>query len=240
MDGVPLWGQFTLFMKLDFTAAAVVDFPLRGEWRAVNTPAERVPSHGTDYFGQRYAYDFMRFDATGISSQPGSIMRQLFSGVPAWDFFAWDQPVHCAFAGQVVSVGDGWPDRTVVRTLWELIRSTLSLPQAISQDYRPLTGNFVMIEGEPGVALYAHLRAGSVCVQQGARVAAGAMIGSVGNSGNSTEPHLHFHLMDGRDPLTARGVLVAFRGYQRFVDGAWVDVASGVPARYERIRSVGD
>jgi murein DD-endopeptidase MepM/ murein hydrolase activator NlpD len=224
-------------MTLDLAAAAVVDFPLRGEWRAVNTPAARVPSHGTDYFGQRYAYDFVRFGADGISSQPGSIMRQLFSGVPAADFFAWDQPVHCAFAGEVLSVGDGWPDGTVVRTLWELIRGTLSAPQAIGQDYRPLTGNYVMIEGEPGVALYAHLRAGSVCVQKGARVAAGAMIGTVGNSGNSTEPHLHFHLMDGRDPLTARGVLAAFRGYQRFADGAWTDVASGVPARYERIRS---
>jgi murein DD-endopeptidase MepM/ murein hydrolase activator NlpD len=227
-------------MTFDVAAAVVVDFPLRGEWRAVNTPAERVPSHGTDYFGQRYAYDFVRFDAAGIRSQPGGITRQIFLGVPASDFFAWDQPVHCAFAGHVIGAGDGWPDRPVVRTLWELIRGTLSVPLAISQDYRPLTGNFVMIEGEPGVALYAHLRSGSICVREGAEIDAGAVIGRVGNSGNSTEPHLHFHLMDGRDPLTSHGVLVAFRGYRRFVSDAWVDVAHGVPARYERIRSVAD
>lgn len=44
------------------TGAIVVDFPLRGEWTAYHTPAEKVPSHGTDQLGQRYAYDFVRFD----------------------------------------------------------------------------------------------------------------------------------------------------------------------------------
>jgi hypothetical protein len=38
----------------------VVDFPLRGEWVARNTPGRRVPSHGTDMLGQTYAYDFVR------------------------------------------------------------------------------------------------------------------------------------------------------------------------------------
>jgi murein DD-endopeptidase MepM/ murein hydrolase activator NlpD len=37
-----------------------VEFPLQGEWVAAHTPAERVPSHGTDQLGQRYAYDFLR------------------------------------------------------------------------------------------------------------------------------------------------------------------------------------
>ena len=40
----------------------VVEFPLRGEWVAYYTPAARVPSHGTDQLGQRYAYDFMRIE----------------------------------------------------------------------------------------------------------------------------------------------------------------------------------
>ncbi|GEM_PF-5659200 len=39
-----------------------VRFPLSGEWCAVNTPGFKVPSHGTDQLGQRYAYDFFQID----------------------------------------------------------------------------------------------------------------------------------------------------------------------------------
>ena len=46
----------------ELEGARIVDFPLRGEWRAVHTPASRIPSHGTDMLGQRYAFDFMRLD----------------------------------------------------------------------------------------------------------------------------------------------------------------------------------
>ncbi len=41
----------------------IVEFPLRGDWIAPNTPGHRVPSHGTDIFGQTYAYDFLKVDA---------------------------------------------------------------------------------------------------------------------------------------------------------------------------------
>jgi hypothetical protein len=41
------------------TSPTIIDFPLRGEWVAEATPAQRVPTHGTDLFGQRYAYDFV-------------------------------------------------------------------------------------------------------------------------------------------------------------------------------------
>jgi hypothetical protein len=216
----------------------VVDFPLRGEWRAINTPAERVPSHGTDYFGQRYAYDFARLDVGGTRFQPDSLVRQLVTGMPASRFFCWNQPVHSAFAGRVVSVGDGWPDRHRVSTLWELIRSGLFGRPPKGRDYRPLAGNFVLIEGKPGVALYAHLRERSIKVSEGQTVETGEPIGTVGTSGNTTMPHLHFHLMDGTDPLSAKGLLCAFRRYETFVDNAWVTVDVGVPSRLERIRSV--
>ena len=46
----------------------VVDFPLRGEWAAANTPAHRIPSHGTDMLGQRYAFDFVRIDIIARAS----------------------------------------------------------------------------------------------------------------------------------------------------------------------------
>jgi hypothetical protein len=223
-------------MPFDTASAAVVDFPLDGEWRALNTPAFRVPSHGTDYFAQRYAYDFAQLDATSHKWQSGSLLRQLTIGTPASHFLCWDQPVNAAFAGRVIAVGDGWPDRHNVVALWELLRATLFATPPRGRDYRPLAGNFVLIEGQPGVALYAHLRRGSVIVQQGQSIAAKTPIGRVGNSGNSTMPHLHFHLMDSPDPLSAKGMPCVFRQYELFVDGAWVVVENGAPNRMERIR----
>ena len=221
--------------------AAVVDFPLRGEWRALHTPADRVPSHGTDFFAQRYAFDFVRMDATGTWYYPGEhrdLLRHLTTGIAASRFHCWDQPVHAAAAGRVVAAADGWPDRERVQRLWELARATFVPPRLSKQgDYRPLAGNHVIVEGTEAVAFYAHLRAGSVRVRAGDQVAAGDSLGTVGNSGNSTMPHLHFHLMDGPDPLAARGVGCAFRGYERWTDDRWEPVARGVPGLFERVRA---
>lgn len=222
---------------IDLSSVAVVDFPLRGEWRATNTPANRVPSHGTDYFGQRYAIDFVRADETGKRFHHGSLARHLLGLMPASAFFSWDEPVYSAFDGDVIAIGDGWPDRARINAFWELIRATLFARGPRGADYRPLTGNYVIIEGEVGFAMYGHLRNGSVRVGQGEAVYAGAQIGTVGNSGNTTLPHLHFQLMNGPDPLAARGLPCAFCGYERFVNGSWTAVERGIPDQMERLRS---
>ena len=50
-------------MVEELANSTVVAFPLRGEgWVAVTSPADRIPSHGTDMLGQRYAFDFLRVD----------------------------------------------------------------------------------------------------------------------------------------------------------------------------------
>ena len=56
----------------------VVDFPLRGEWTVERTPAHRIPSHGTDILGQRYAYDFIRTnERAGSHVHPAGRLRWL-------------------------------------------------------------------------------------------------------------------------------------------------------------------
>ena len=88
-------------------------------------------------------------------------------------------------------------------------------------------GNHVVIEVAPEqYLLMAHLRPGSVAVKEGDVVQAGDAIGLTGNSGNSTEPHLHIHLQttpDMFDPL-AIGLPLAFTGYT--VNGEPVDVGT--------------
>ncbi len=70
-----------------------------------------------------------------------------------------------------------------------------------------------MLELDDGThALYAHVQRGSFTVREGERVRAGQVVARCGNSGNSTEPHVHFQLMDGPDPDTARGVPFTWRG----------------------------
>lgn len=189
-----------------------VGFPMTGDWVAVNTPAERIPSHGTDFFGQRFAYDFARLNTSGSGFSRRTGFRHFIYYVPAADFFAWDESIFSAFSGTVLAAKDGWPDRLRVNAIWELIRATFLQREPEASDLRSLLGNYLLIQGELGVALYAHVRQGSIVVQRGQVVRAGERLASVGNSGNSTMPHLHFHVMDRADPWQAQGVYCGFRG----------------------------
>jgi hypothetical protein len=229
---------------LDLSQAVVVEFPVSGEWTAANTPAQRVPSHGTNFFAQRFAIDLFQVDWKTRSPCATLGWRRWLTPISAAAFHCWGQPVHAAFAGRVVNAGDGWPDRRRVHRVWEILKATtplsvltlLSLPRG--KNYRPLIGNFVVVEGAPGVALYAHLQQGSLTIAVGDEVGAKTYLGNVGNSGNSTMPHLHFQVMDRPDPRKAKGKLCAFRGYERYVDGSWHPVAVGVPGYLERVRAV--
>jgi hypothetical protein len=217
--------------------AVEVDLPLRGEWAALHTPAERVPSHGSDFLGQAFAFDFIRVHPRSGMPYERGFWRHLLSAQPAAAFLAWDQPVHAAEDGEVVACSDGWPDRPRMNLVHTLLESE---PSPAGDDLRPLAGNHVIVAGPDAVALYAHLRSGSVAVRRGGRVRRGEHLGRVGNSGSSTQPHLHFHLMDDSDPLRARGVPCRFRLYERWEGERWVEVRRGVPAALERIRLLPD
>jgi hypothetical protein len=214
----------------------IVDAPLRGEWVALQTPAHRVPSHGTDYLGQRYAFDFIRTSPRTDLPYERGFWRHLLGRLPAESFLCWDQPVHSVFDGVVRAAGDGWPDRLLINLVGALLQGELRPGEVSGSDIRPLAGNYMIVEGASSVAFYAHLRRDSLLLRTGDAVRAGEVIGRVGNSGNSSMPHLHFHLMDSADILAAAGVPVRFRSYARLERGAWVAVDDGVPGKLERIR----
>jgi len=222
----------------------VVDLPLRGEWTVERTPAERIPSHGTDVFGQRYAYDLIRVDdRPGLHVHPAGTLRWVVLGGRTRDCYGWGQPVHAAAGGEVVAALDGVGERRrihVVRESWIALRNARAYGRGRPPlDTGRLAGNHVIIRTGDVYALYAHLVPGSVAVVAGQDVAAGDEIGEVGHTGNSTAPHLHFHLMDAADPVHARGIPCAFAHYlvQRDRDGPWEPVESGIPHRHDRIRS---
>jgi len=223
-------------LPAELRRAVVVDFPLRGEWAATSTPAERIPSHGTDYFAQRYAYDFYRLTSDGVKPYSAPVSKHLFGSIPAESCLCWNAPVFSAFAGIVIDARDGWPDRRRLSFLPDMLRATFGGAEPRGDDFRPLTGNYIIVEGEKGFAMYGHLREGSFLVRDGEAVESGQAIGAVGNSGNSTIPHLHFQLQSGPDPRTATAIPCAFTGYERFHKGSWERVIDGFPGGLERIR----
>jgi len=117
------------------------------------------------------------------------------------------------------------------------------LPYALTQASRlrkgleAVVGNHVILELAEAYVLLAHLRAGLVEVRPGDVVSVGQPLASRGNSGNSTQPHLHLQVMDFPDLLTARGLPVNFRDYLAWSPGPSAPrrVAVGVPGRRERV-----
>ncbi len=220
--------------------AAVVAFPLRGEgWIAVTSPADRIPSHGTDILGQRFAYDFLITDRRPRRHyHPAGWLRTLLLGVPTRECYAWGAPVHSPFDGLIIRAVDGYPERSRVHPVRETF---LAIKNAFT--FNPtrlpsILGNHVLIQRDDVVAALVHLAPGSIAVRMGQRVSVGELIGRVGHTGNSTTPHLHFQLMDAADPMAAAGVPCAFTAYEVFREGAWHEVRDGIPGRTDRIRAI--
>jgi hypothetical protein len=221
---------------MEIDGAVSLAFPLKGEWTALHTPAERVPSHGTNYFGQRYAFDFARLLGPYKKAYGKPILQHFLGRVRVEDCYGWGEPVFAPFAGEVIRTGDDWPDRERLNLVWDILRISFFGQDIKADDYRPLTGNYIFLEGQPGVAVMGHLRRGSLRVEPGQFVNEGEHIADVGNSGNSTTPHLHFQLMEGRDPLKAKGLPCKFRRYERFRGGTWQEVFDSIPEALEPIR----
>lgn len=218
---------------------------------AVTTPAHRVPSHGTDMLGQRYAFDFVKVDRrAGVHMHPASSWRTETIGGRTRECYAWGEPIHAPFDAEVVWASDGMPEREWILPIAEFGRMLKNAATFTPDKLPSIMGNHVVLQAvdargtaDGGTARevfagFAHLAPGTVAVEAGQRVSTGDVLGRVGHTGNSTAPHLHFQLMDSADLMTANGIPCAFRAYDVERDGAWVPVAGGVPGRRERIRSV--
>jgi murein DD-endopeptidase MepM/ murein hydrolase activator NlpD len=189
----------------------LLDFPFRGRWMARNSPARRVPSHGTALFGTSYAIDFVAVDSEGRSA-PAS-WRSAFGTETPDGFVGFGAPILAPVSGIVVAIHNGEPDHVARRSLPSQIPYALRQPRRIRAGLPAIAGNHVAITlGDAGpIVLLAHLRRDSVSVAPGQRVSAGDPIGQCGNSGNSVEPHVHVQAVDALDWGSATAVPIAFR-----------------------------
>lgn len=185
----------------------VVSSPVHGRWLGMNSPAAKVPSHGIRMYGQAYAIDLVHepIDAERPPFGTGPAMRE------ASDYPAFGQPIFAMIDGTVVRATDRQRDHRARSNGLSLVY--MMLEGVVREIGGPgfILGNHVTIRGAGGVyATVAHLQHESVTVQVGATVRAGEQIASCGNSGNSSEPHVHAQLMDRASPWTAQGLALAF------------------------------
>ena len=204
-----------------------VGTPVHGRWSALNSPATKVPSHGTHGHGQAYAIDLI------YEPEPGA--RPVFGAGrafrPPTDFPAFGEPVYAPADGVVVRVRDRAPDHRS-RSTWVAYAFMMvegSLRELAGSRF--VLGNHLVLDiGAGQYSLHAHLRRGSVLVRPGDQVYRGQIVAECGNSGNTSEPHLHFQLMDARRPLVAAGLPFDF------ID-ARIDGRTGVPADNEILQA---
>ena len=138
---------------------------------------------------QRWAYDL-------LVAREGESFRG--DGTELNDYYGYTLPVLAPASGVVFAAHDGEPDIAIGARRWGLAG----------------LGNHVGIEVAPNEYLFiGHLQPGSVRVQVGDHVTVGQRLGRVGNSGNSSEPHVHLHLQDTPRPYFGEGIPFYFHRY---------------------------
>lgn len=198
---------FIVGSRLPDPPTRIVIAPVKGRWLGLNSPATNVPSHGLRAYGQAYAIDLVY--------EPVDQVRPVFGDGPtmraAQEYPAFGRPIFAMVSGTVVQTRDGQRDHRSRSSASAL--AYMQLEGLVRQlgGVRFILGNHVTIRTDDGVfATVAHLGQRSVTVKPGDRVEGGQIIGTCGNSGNSSEPHVHAQLMDRAAPTLALGLPMAF------------------------------
>lgn len=168
--------------SLDATRPSLaIRVPLDGPVR-VGWGGDKVSTnYHAAYPDQRWAYDLL-------------VEPAFHSATVLEDYGCYGQPVRAPVGGRVAVAHDGEPDQ---------------VPGTLPASPRQILGNHVMIQPEPGdnYLVIAHLKPGSVAIAEGASVAEGDVIGACGNSGNTSEPHVHVHYARYLTPVTTTPLL---------------------------------
>lgn len=198
VDGKPGTRQDVAPAMLEVSHASpiVISSPLRGDnWWTPNGPANNsihrrtiIALGPTIAIPERYAVDWVKVGPDGNS----------FRGDPKdnRNYYCYRSEIHAVAGGRIVSTLDGIPENV-----------PNSPTMAVTITLANIAGNSVIEDlGDGRYALYAHMIPGTVRVKPGDHVKDGQVLGLLGNSGNSTEPHLHFQISDSPEALGGEGL----------------------------------
>jgi murein DD-endopeptidase MepM/ murein hydrolase activator NlpD len=182
-------------------------FPMTGLWFAAVGPTPHTAHRWA--LPEEFAFDIVRL-GDGTSSHHGN-------GTTFEDFYAYGAEILAAADGRVVAVKeDVTEDPATLRQPDEAFevyaeRVGAYQMQMVASNVNAIAGNHIVIDhGNGEFSMYAHLKPGSLTVKVGDVVKAGQLIGKLGSSGNSSEPHLHFQVCDRPEPLACAGIPVTF------------------------------
>lgn len=152
-------------------AEVILAPPVRGEWIVLQGGNVALINHHAVDPRQRWALDLVKLD-------DGEVMKGSGDGNADWN--AWEQPLFAPASGTVVEAVDGIGDGEGLNMVADVTRAA---------------GNHVVLDiGQGRYVLLAHIRQGTVAVKVGDAVEVGQPLGKVGNSGNTTAPHLHLQV----------------------------------------------
>lgn len=195
---------------LEYQPKARFQLPFRGEWLCFWGGRTVAENYHAAVRSQRFAYDLVMVKDGTTHKADGKALT---------DYHCYGQPILAPSAGTVVTVVDTLPDQAIG-----------------SRDPSNAAGNHVVIDhGNQEFSLLAHLQPRSLKVRVGQNVKAGDVLGLTGNSGNTSEPHLHVHLMNAPSMKDADGLPMPFDDY--LADG--VLVQRGEPKRMQKIQRTG-
>lgn len=191
---------------LDYGTKTSLRLPFEGEWTVFNGGRTVEQNHHVVQAQQRFAYDI-------AIAREGRSYRG--AGKTLEDYYCWGAPVVAPSAGTVVAAVDGLRDQPI-------------------GSREPGAGNHLILDlGNGEYAVLGHFRQGSLRVKSGDSVNAGQELGRCGNSGNTTEPHLHFHLQNSPRLGEGEGLPALFVDY--VADGK--HVARGEPVKGQVVRA---
>lgn len=191
--------------------ATPMRLPFRGEWTVFWGGATREQNYHVNFPNQRRALDIVVRDASGSSSRGDGKRNE--------DYYCYGKEILTPADGEVVTMIDGVPDNAPG-----------------SMNGFSAVGNCVILKhAEREFSVLAHLQPHSIVVKVGDKVRAGQLLGKCGNSGNSSEPHLHFHLQNTAVLQDGAGFAPYFQNIRVTRDGKTSVEKEHTPIKDERI-----
>ncbi len=206
----------------------IIRCPVKGRWSFLNPPG-----HHPD------AKDFVAVDENAKPYQGLALLKHLLGRLNVSEVFSWEAPVFAPFDGSIIKVENACEDRQRLSLISDVYSGLFLGKQEYAEDENKFFGNHIIMQSKHGVyALFAHLKKGSVQVKQGDTVKTGNLLASIGNSGNSIQPHLHFHLMKENQPLTSVPLPFVFSAYELQNDTFWRKEKNTLPKNRRVFRVV--